>query len=256
MRHRLDSPMPRITPFFVGLCLSVALAYAQSTAPKPIKTVAPVYPALEVKKPVEGRAVLNFTVNTEGKIVDAVVKSADDPAFGDAVLAVLPMWEFEPATKDGKPVNKKVGIPFEFKPRANDLLNRSLGRMVFKTLEDEPIPVRELGKRPERAGGRGVLYPKSKEGSGESQRVRVQFVIGKDGLTYNPEIMDEVGNVWAMAAYATVANMKFKPLKHKGKPVAVRVNFPLNLTERPAQGRGGRGGGGGGGQGGGGGGRG
>ncbi len=237
--------MPRFAPLFAGFCLCVALVHAQSTPPQPTKTVAPVYPALDVKKPVEGTAVVNFTVNKEGRIVDAVVKSADDPAFGKAVLAVLPQWEFNPATKDGQPINKKVGIPFEFKPRTNDLLNRSFGRLVFITLDEEPLIARDLGKRPERAGGVGIRYPKTKMGSGESKRVRVQFVIGKDGLTYNPELMDEVENVCAMSAYATVAGMKFKPMKHKGKPVLVQVAFPLNITENPAQGRGGRGGGGG-----------
>ncbi|MBT5901787.1 MAG: TonB family protein [Opitutaceae bacterium] len=212
--------------------------------------MAPTYPALAVKEPIAGTAVVVFTVDVDGKVSRPRVKSADDKAFGKAVFAVLPDWEFEPATVDGEPVAKKVSIPFQFKPNGKDMLNRGVGRMVFRPIDGEVIPLRELGQRPTPKGRPGVSYPKAKQGSGEEQRVRVKFIIGRDGKTYNPEVLDEVDKVWHLAALATVARREFEPIKKKGKAQQVEVAFPIFFTEQPQQrggGRGGRGGGGGGG---------
>ncbi len=204
------------------------------------------YPALKVKEPIAGTAVVQFTVGVDGKATQPVVKSADDKAFGRAVIAVLPDWEFQPATVDGAPVAKKVSIPFQFKPNPQDMLNRAFGRIVFKKLEGKSISMRELGKRPTLKGRPGVSYPKSKQGSGEEKTVRVSFVIGKDGKTYNPEVLDKVENVWKLAAISTISRREFEPVKKNGKSQLVEVTFPIRFTENPQQGRGGRGGGGGG----------
>ena len=242
--------MPLTLRLLVCFLAGVFTLSAETTHPKPLKVKAPMYPALKVKEPITGQAVVEFTVGIDGKATKPVVKSADDKAFGQAVIAVLPDWKFQPATVDGAPVAKKVSIPFQFKPTGKDMFNRGTGRMVFRPLEGEPIPVRSLGQRPQPKGRPGVSYPKSKLGSGEEVRVRVKFIIGRDGKTYNPEVLDEVEQVWYLAALATVAQREFQPIKKKGKPQLVEVTFPIFFTENPQQGRGGRGGGGGGGGGG------
>ena len=237
--------IPLIPRLLAALMAGVLSINAASTPPKPLKTKAPDYPALKVKEPIAGTAVVQFTVGADGKVTKPSVKSADDEAFGKAVLAVLPAWRFEPATKDGEAVDKRVSIPFQFKPNQNDMLNRAFGRMIFKKFEGKPIPMRELGQRPTPKSPPRVSYPKTKMGSGEEQRVRVKFLIGKDGKTYNPEVIDEVENVWRLAAISTIATRVFEPMKKKGKPQLVEVTFPIMITEKPPE-RGGRGGGGGG----------
>lgn len=238
--------MPPISRLLACLMVGVLSINAASTPPKPLKTKAPDYPAITIKEPIAGTAVVQFTVGADGKVKKPEVKSADDPAFGKAVLKVLPEWDFEPATKDGEAIDKRVSIPFQFKPNQNDMLNRAFGRLIFKKFDDKPIPMRELGQRPTPKSPPRVSYPKTKLGSGEEQRVRVKFLIGKDGKTYNPEVLDEVDNVWRLAAISTIATRAFEPMKKKGKPQLVEVTFPLMITEKPPE-RGGRGGGGGGG---------
>lgn len=239
--------MPRLFRLLACLLAGACYVDAASTPPKPLNVVAPVYPALTVKEPIAGEAVLVFTVGEDGGVQDPVVESADDPAFAEAALTVMPEWTFEPATVDGKPVEKRVSIPFQFNPGATDLLNRALGRLVYVSFDETPVPLRELGQRPRPTRRPGVMYPKAKEGSGEEQRVPIRFVIGKDGATYNPEIMGEVDKVWVMPALATVAAMRFEPFKQKGEPVLVELRYPLLITEKPPERRaGGRGPGGGG----------
>ena len=183
------------------------------------------------------------------------VKSADHDAFGSAAMEALADWEFEPATKDGVPIARKVSLPMQFKPSTIDIINRALGRTVFAQFDDEPIPLSSIGQRPRPQVRRKPAYPKSKIGSGEELRVRVRFLIGKDGATYNPEVLDDVDREWKVSAIATVAAMTFEPMKYKGELVIVQVpGFPVLITENPPQprpgGRGGRGGAGGGGGGG------
>lgn len=236
--------MPLIPRLLAALMAGVLSVNAASTPPKPLKTKAPDYPALAIKEPIAGTAVVQFTVGADGRIKKPSVNSADDEAFGKAVLAVLPAWEFEPATKDGEAIDKRVSIPFQFKPNSKDMLNRAFGRIVFRKFQGKPIPVREVGQRPKLKGRPVVSYPKSKEGSGEEKRVRVSFVIGRDGKTYNPEVIDEVEQVWHLAAIASVARREFEPIKKKGKAQLVQVTLPIMFTEQQGGGRGGRGGGG------------
>ena len=61
--------------------------------------------------------------------------------------------------------------------------------------------------------------------------VQVQFVIGPDGLTYNPEIVGETPNDFVVPALVAVAGMQFKPVLKAGKSIYVRTALPLKFTE-------------------------
>lgn len=248
-----SSPLS-LARLFLGLGTAL-LAGAESTPPKPTKTVAPAYPTELLSDPVSGQAVIQFVVNTDGRVENMEVKSADHEAFGGAAMEALADWEFEPATKDGVPIARKVSLPMQFKPSTIDIMNRALGRTVFAQFDEEPVLLRTLNQRPRPLLRPQPAYPKSKKGSGEEKRVRVRFLIGQDGATYNPEILDEVEGEWKVAAIMTVAAMRFEPMKYKGELVNVQVPaFPVLISENPPQapggGRGGRGGPGGGGAGG------
>lgn len=229
--------------------LAAGPAWAATTPPKPLRTVAPVYPTELLSNPVSGRAVVQFVVNAAGRVEDPIVKSADHELFADAAVEAVMAWEFEPATKDGQAISRKVSLPIDFAPNPLDIMNRALGRTVFAQFSEEPVSLRTLKQRPRPLFRPAPAYPKSKKGSGEEKRIRVRFLIGKDGATYNPEILDEVEGEWKISAIATVAAMKFEPMKHQGELVVVEVpGFPVLITENPPRpgqgGRGGRGGGG------------
>lgn len=247
----MASPSRFLPLLLVGLMVIHSLS-AESTPPKPITTVAPVYPPSLLSDPITGKAVVQFVVNAEGRVEDAIVKSADHEAFGVAALEAVAGWTFEPATKDGEPIARKVSLPMEFQPSSIDLINRALGRTVFARFDEEAIPLRTIKQRPRPKLRPKPAYPTSKMGSGEEKRIRVRFLIGKDGATYNPEVLDEVEREWRVCAVATVARMQFEPMKYQGEVVMVEVpGFPVLITENPPQPGQGRSGGGGGGAGGG-----
>ncbi len=76
----------------------------------------PEYPAALLKSKVKGAVAIDLEIDPEGRVVDPVVKSATDPAFGDAALAAVRNWRFLPRVHLGKPVGTKVEIPFNFTP--------------------------------------------------------------------------------------------------------------------------------------------
>ena len=85
--------------------------------PTPILSPAPAYPEHARKKSIQGTVWLQVKVSAEGKVKNARVmkNSTKSSELEDAALAAVKKWEFKPATKNDKPVEVTVTIPFQFK---------------------------------------------------------------------------------------------------------------------------------------------
>lgn len=239
-------------------CLLASVAFAQSserTNPAPLETPSPQYPEALAGSGKSGTAVIEFTVDADGRVQDPSVASADDPAFGEAALAVLPDWRFEPGRLNGVPEPARVKLPFRFAAPAasapgpealtpEQQLNAVFKRELFMALPEEPVPAKEVGRvrplKPIRPA-----YPKALRGSGVEENVRVRYVVTPEGKTVNPVVVGETRPEFRMAAIATVARTEYRPLKKNGKPVYVMMTTRLKFTEKPPRPRGGGGGGGG-----------
>jgi TonB family protein len=87
-----------------------------AAAPKLLFCPAPVYPSVLTKANIKGKAVIAIRIGTNGAVHDPVVRSATDPAFGDAALEAIRVWRFLPTVKDDAAVETKVLVPFIFDP--------------------------------------------------------------------------------------------------------------------------------------------
>ncbi len=74
----------------------------------------PIYPAVLKKKRIKGSAVVSVRITNTGFVVDASLKSATDPAFGQAALVAVRQWWFLPPVKDGIATGTKADIPISF----------------------------------------------------------------------------------------------------------------------------------------------
>ncbi|HVU35782.1 MAG TPA: energy transducer TonB [Opitutaceae bacterium] len=90
------------------------IAGVTNAEPQPFLGPSPEYPRKLRGKHVGGKAVLSFEVSPNGRVIDPVVASATDPAFGDASLAAIRQWRFLPKVVSGRPVAASVKMPFEF----------------------------------------------------------------------------------------------------------------------------------------------
>ena len=86
------------------------------TPPRIIRAIPPVYPYEAKEQQLNGRVVLRFIVDTEGWACEPeVVSSEPEGVFDQAALDAVAEYQFNPATKDGKPVNCIVRMPVVFK---------------------------------------------------------------------------------------------------------------------------------------------
>jgi TonB family protein len=79
----------------------------------------PRYPATLRGREVEGKVVVEFVVDTAGRIepTSVRVQSATDPAFAAAVTSALPSYRYVPARVAGHRVRQRAVQPFDFSSR-------------------------------------------------------------------------------------------------------------------------------------------
>lgn len=220
--------------FAITSLLLAASAAAAPTAPQPVTTATPDYPDELQGSGRDGTAMISFTVDVDGSVKDASVRSADHPAFGESALAALKQWKFKPATDDGKPVTRKVSQPFHFTAPADERINAIFGRKVFEELPEKAIAATEYRGSLAPLNQPPIRYPGSLRGSGKEETVEVAFVIGPDGYPRNPVVLGQVQPELAATAIMHVAALVFEPALKDGKPVYVETTRKIHVAETPA----------------------
>ncbi len=84
-------------------------------APKGTRSGPPRYPTEERRNGLSGEAVIEFTVDVEGKVRDAWIFSETGRAFGDAALETVKTWKYKAGEKGGQKVNTRMRTPITFK---------------------------------------------------------------------------------------------------------------------------------------------
>ncbi len=90
------------------------------SAPSALRKVDPVYDLSAVDDRVEGKVQLGAVIHTDGYVYGITVLRGADPRLDNSAVAALRKWEFEPARRDGVPVDVDVviEIPFRLRPLA------------------------------------------------------------------------------------------------------------------------------------------
>ena len=87
----------------------------QVRAPKKLKDVKPVYPAIAQSARVAGVVTIEATIGPDGKVIDAkVVRSI--PLLDQAALDAVRQWEYTPTLLNGVPVPVLVTVTINFAP--------------------------------------------------------------------------------------------------------------------------------------------
>jgi protein TonB len=85
-----------------------------TTSPIILEMDLPKFPEDAWKSGKRGTAVLIFTVDEHGHVVDPDVEKASYPEFIAPSLEAIRKFRFEPAKANGKPVRTRLRIPFAF----------------------------------------------------------------------------------------------------------------------------------------------
>ena len=86
------------------------------TLPQVVKEVRGQYTQEAKDAHIEGTVVMTIVVQDNGKVGDVQVSRSLDPTYGLDKQAVeaAKLWEFKPATKDGKPIAIRVDLEMKF----------------------------------------------------------------------------------------------------------------------------------------------
>jgi TonB family protein len=88
-----------------------------ASTPEPVHTVVPSYPPICLEKKIEGKVLLQVSINKQGQVTDIEIMSSAHPDLGQAAIEALEQWEFEPFIKKQKPVSVKFPVVIDFKLR-------------------------------------------------------------------------------------------------------------------------------------------
>jgi protein TonB len=85
-----------------------------TTLPKMVKKVVPEYPEKARELGIEGRVMLELTVDGEGKVIDVRIVKGLHPVLDAAAVEAAKKMRFQPGTVNGTPVTLKIPVPFTF----------------------------------------------------------------------------------------------------------------------------------------------
>ena len=92
------------------------LGEAGLTAPRLLKDVKPQYTAAAMRANVQGAVIIECVVDVDGSVGAVRVRRSLDPTFGldEEAMKTAKQWRFQPAVKDGMPVQVVVSIQLTF----------------------------------------------------------------------------------------------------------------------------------------------
>jgi len=90
-----------------------AVANGDQTYPSLKSMPSPEYPAAAREGKIEGLVLVRALVGVDGRVEEAFLEAGDE-IFASAALEAIAQAVFEPAMKEGEPVEVWVSVPFRF----------------------------------------------------------------------------------------------------------------------------------------------
>jgi TonB family protein len=112
-RHVLQTPfMDRYTQAHRKSV--AAISDTKTRPPMALRLIPPLYPTSMRLAEEEGKVLIDFVVDTTGRVRSPIVLESTHPAFSEKALHAVRRWRFDPGIKEGRLVNTKMRIPVIF----------------------------------------------------------------------------------------------------------------------------------------------
>ena len=205
-----------------------------------IHRVDPQYPKRARKKKLEGKVVLQATIERDGSVGNVSVLSGEVILAESAIDAVRE-WRFEPYTQNGLPIQVLQSLSFTFATdkKIGELDSTFAAPMATSEMNALIAGSRRTAAAAVRVGG-GVTAPKAifapdPAYDKEARKAKYQgtsvlsLIVGIDGLPRDIKVVRGIGKGLDEKAIEAVSKWKFEPAKKDGKPVAVFINVEVNF---------------------------
>ncbi len=200
------------------------------------------YPEDAHKAKKQGRVIVEFVIDQEGKPCEFEVKRKVYPSLdAEAVRVIKSMPRWKPGVQRGKPVRVRYTIPVSFRLPKETSANVPTGLIVpiGPPVEDsgEGEIFRVVETMPEFPGGMEALlnyvksnikYPEDARNAKIEGRVVVEFFVDQEGNPCEFEVKRKVHSSLDSEAIRVLNSMpKWKPGMQRGRPVRTRYTVSI-----------------------------
>lgn len=200
---------------------------AVTILPKPRQMMEPVYPRTRLLAGQPGQAVIEFTIDEEGRTKDLATPVAEPAEFGGPLRAAVESWIFHPAQNDTGPVATRMRCTWQFDPGKRPAEQRLAGRL-------QPGAAGFEGARgldqPLEPVWRGVpVYPQGQQEPKPAGEALVECIIDRHGRVRLPRVVRATNEAFGWAAATAVSQWVFEAPTKGGEPVEVVVRVPVGF---------------------------
>jgi TonB family protein len=230
---------------FAALLLPAAsgLAQFESARLAPDNDMPPYPPSLMMSGITRGYAVIATSIDTEGKVQDALVLSYTQPQLADTALRALRGWRFIPARLDGVPVPVQRELRIDFSLEGAVITANAMSHFFFDGFDGagdmrptgQLCPANRLDRMPVRVEGQAPEYAREANKGGVVGRVQVHFYIDERGEVRFAGVHPDPGvHPYLMErAVEAVQHWKFDPPTRNGQPVMVAAVQEFDFGSLP-----------------------
>lgn len=195
---------------------------ALDQVPVPMLQPKPMVPdGLELEGPPEPVEV-RFIVDARGVVREPQVVKAGRPELDAAAMEVLARWRFRPGRKGGEPVASRLIMPIVFSQPDTDATGPFAGPVI--------VPVEQLDRAPLLRYQENPVYPPDLRRRGIGGEVLLEFVIDERGIVRAPRVLSAPHTALGESAENAVGQWTFFPGMKDGRPVATRLQVPIEFT--------------------------
>ena len=179
----------------------------------------PIYPRAMATSGIEGRVLIAFVVDKEGRVKDPVVDHSNNPAFDQPAIECVLEWRFEPATVDGEPVNTRMSVPIIFG------FDRGHGQEAY-TVDSPSWKAKERMQEelvydvyPKIRGIVNPVFPYAPLRDDKKGRAAVLLAIDPTGNVVQTKVIEATLPEFGLALAAAAETFKFDPALKNGNRV-------------------------------------
>lgn len=192
--------------------------------PQVYRIVQPVYPFSLRLTETKGNVIVDFYVDTTGRVIDAKPLKATHPLFGERALEAVQQWRFHPARQHGRLVKTHMQVPVTFDLRddvhvggVDDLLSNVAARakVLGPDVEKDAVDLRVA--RPQRHLARPVMP----DGAAVPADAKVVLLLVLDGNGHpvRGHIISAVPKSMGEPVLTSALQGQFEPLVIDGESV-------------------------------------
>jgi TonB family protein len=191
-----------------------------TTPARPLEQAKPLYPFAMLRSGLQGEVVVQFMVNPSGRVQEAAIVRSNNPAFDQPALDAVRQWRFQPATRNGQPVESHHQVPVIFAVNHDASASRDLLSARppdRKTQEKLPRDFR-FDTPPRFTTLLRPVYPYELQRDGVTGKATIAFQIDRRGRVVLVEVRSATRPEFGLALAAAAEASRCEPARRDGQP--------------------------------------